>query len=89
MAADLYDVRRLRLLRELSLHGTIAATARVCSLTPSAVSQQLTLLEREVGSPLFIRDGRTLVLTEAARVLVDHTEGILAALEAARAGLPR
>ncbi|WP_233520155.1 LysR substrate-binding domain-containing protein [Prauserella sp. PE36] len=87
MPAELYDVRRLRLLRELSQHGTIAATARACSLTPSAVSQQLSLLEREVGSRLLVRDGRTLVLTEAARVLVEHTEGILAGLEAARAGV--
>lgn len=81
------EVRRLRLLRELSRHGTIAATARVCSLTPSAVSQQLALLEREVGSPLLIRDGRRLVLTEVARVLVTHTEQVLADLEAAEAGV--
>lgn len=81
------EVRRLRLLRELARHGTVAATARVCSLTPSAVSQQLALLEREVGSPLLIRDGRRLVLTEAARVLVEHTERILADLEAAEAGV--
>lgn len=83
----MYDVRRLRLLRELSQHGTIAATARACSLTPSAVSQQLALLEREVGSPLLIRDGRTLVLTEAAKVLVEHAERILTELERARAGV--
>ena len=45
------DVHRLRLLRELSRQGTIAATARACSLTPSAVSQQLAVLEREAGAP--------------------------------------
>ncbi|MQA10492.1 MAG: LysR family transcriptional regulator [Pseudonocardiaceae bacterium] len=83
----MFDVRRLRLLRELSVHGTIAATAAACSLTPSAVSQQLSLLEREVGSPLFVRDGRRLVLTEAARVLVEHTESILAELEQAKASV--
>lgn len=83
----MYDVRRLRLLRELSMHGTIAATATVCSLTPSAVSQQLSLLEREVGTALFIRDGRRLVLTEAARVLVEHAERILAELEQAKASV--
>ncbi|AXK31926.1 LysR family transcriptional regulator [Streptomyces armeniacus] len=80
-----YEVRRLRLLRELAAHGTIAATAEACHLTPSAVSQQLSLLEREAGTPLFVRDGRRLVLTEAARVLVAHTERVLAELERARA----
>jgi DNA-binding transcriptional LysR family regulator len=79
------DVHRLRLLRELSRHGTIAETARMCSLTPSAVSQQLTALEREVGTPLFFRDGRRLMFTEAARVLVEHAERILAELEEASA----
>lgn len=81
------DVHRLRLLRELSRQGTIAAAARTCSLTPSAVSQQLALLQREVGTPLFFREGRRLVLTEAAVVLVEHTEQVLADLEHARASV--
>ena len=81
------DVRRLRLLRELADRGTIAATAQACSLTPSAVSQQLAVLQREAGAPLLIRDGRRVILTEAARVLVARTERILAELEAARADI--
>lgn len=81
------EVRRLRLLRDLAAHGTIAATAQACSLTPSAVSQQLSALEREVRTRLFIRDGRRLVLTQAAQVLVEHTERILADLEEAAAGV--
>ena len=81
------EVRRLRLLRELAARGTIAATAEACSLTPSAVSQQLAALEREVRTPLLIRDGRRLVLTEAAQVLVSHTERILAELEEAEANV--
>ncbi|TCP52951.1 DNA-binding transcriptional LysR family regulator [Tamaricihabitans halophyticus] len=83
----MYEVRRLRLLRDLSVHGTVAATAAACSLTPSAVSQQLSILEREVGAELLLRDGRGLVLTEAARVLVRHTERILAELEQAKAAV--
>jgi DNA-binding transcriptional LysR family regulator len=79
------DVRRLRLLRELAARGTIAAAAEACSLTPSAVSQQLSVLQREVGAPLLMRDGRRVILTEAAQVLVTHTERILEELEAARA----
>lgn len=83
----MFEVRRLRLLRELAAHGTIAAAAEACALTPSAVSQQLSLLEREARTQLFIRDGRRLLLTEAARVLVAHTEIILSQLEQARADM--
>ena len=43
------DLRRLRLLYELSERGTIAAVADALQFTPSAVSQQLAVLEREAG----------------------------------------
>ena len=49
--ADL-DVGRLRLLREVSLRGSIAGAARSLGLTASAVSQQLAVLEREAGTVL-------------------------------------
>jgi DNA-binding transcriptional LysR family regulator len=79
------DVHRLRLLREVAAWGTISAAAEACSLTPSAVSQQLAVLQREAGAPLLVRDGRRVILTEAARVLVAHTEHVLAELESAQA----
>ncbi|WP_336082075.1 LysR family transcriptional regulator [Nocardia sp. SSK8] len=81
------DVRKLRLLRELAHRGTIAAVAEALRYTPSAVSQQLTALEREAGVPLLERSGRRVVLTPAAHLLVGHTETILAALERADAEL--
>jgi DNA-binding transcriptional LysR family regulator len=81
------EPRRLRLLRELASRGTIAATAQACGYTPSGVSQQLALLEREVRMPLLVREGRRVMLTEAARVLVGHAERVLAELEAAEAAL--
>ena len=54
---------RLRLLRELSERGTIAAVADALQFTPSAVSQQLAMLERETGVPLLTRAGRGVRLT--------------------------
>ncbi|MFC4127994.1 LysR family transcriptional regulator [Nocardia rhizosphaerae] len=81
------DVRKLRLLRELAHRGTIAAVAEALSYTPSAVSQQLTALEREAGVSLLRRTGRRVTLTPAAQLLVGHTETILAALERADAEL--
>jgi DNA-binding transcriptional LysR family regulator len=81
------DVRRLRLLSELARRGTIAEVARVVGYTPSAVSQSLALLEREVGVALLERDGRRVRLTPAAHGLVARTARVLAELDAAEADL--
>ena len=81
------DVRKLHLLRELAQRGTISAVAEALSFSPSAVSQQLTALERETGVPLLERTGRRVTLTPAALGLVDRTESILATLEEAAAEL--
>jgi DNA-binding transcriptional LysR family regulator len=81
------DVRRLRLLRELASRGTIAAVAEALTFTPSAVSQQLTALEREAGVPLLERTGRRVALTPAAHNLVRHADAVLDRLEQAAAEL--
>ncbi|MFR9752880.1 LysR family transcriptional regulator [Nocardia sp. 004] len=81
------DIRKLRLLRELAHRGTIAAVAEAVSYTPSAVSQQIAALEREVGRPLLTRTGRRVRLTPAGVVLVEHAEVVLADLERAEAAL--
>ncbi|ACZ88974.1 LysR family transcriptional regulator [Streptosporangium roseum] len=81
------DVRRLRLLRELSYRGTIAAVAEAMTFTPSAVSQQLAALEREAGVALLERTGRRVALTPAGVALVGHAEAVLERLEQASAEL--
>ena len=81
------DLHRLRLLRELAYRDTIAAVADALAYTPSAVSQQLAVLEREAGVPLLERTGRRVRLTPAARALVAHAEDILARMEGAEAAL--
>lgn len=81
------DVRRLRLLRELARRGTIAAVADALSFSPSAVSQQLSVLEREAGLPLLERTGRRVRLTPAGQNLVRHADAVLELLERADAEL--
>lgn len=81
------DIRRLRLLRELSLRGTLADVAVALHQSPSSVSEQLSQLEKEAGTPLLRRAGRGVQLTAQAEVLVGHTEQILALLETAEADL--
>ncbi|MEU4426065.1 LysR substrate-binding domain-containing protein [Actinoplanes sp. NPDC024001] len=81
------DVRRLRLFRDLDRLGTIAAVAAAHTYSPSAVSQQLAVLEREAGLALLERTGRRVTFTPAGRVLLRHADTVLAALEQADAAL--
>jgi DNA-binding transcriptional LysR family regulator len=81
------DLRRLRLLRELDQRGTIAAVAEALQFTPSAVSQQLAMLEREAGVALLERAGRGVRLTDPALVLVGHAEALLERAALAEADL--
>jgi DNA-binding transcriptional LysR family regulator len=81
------DVRKLRVLRELDERGTVGAVAEALHLTPSAVSQQLAALSREVGVPLLEPAGRRVRLTGAARVLLGHAHEIFARMEYLRADL--
>lgn len=84
---DVLDVRRLVLLREIQLHGSISGAAQALSYSHSAVSQQMTLLEKETGVPLLERLGRGVRLTSVAEELVRHTEDILRILERAESDL--
>lgn len=83
------DPRRLRVLREVALRGTITAAADALGYTPSAISQQLSALERESETRLVERAGRRVRLTEAGELLVARTEPVLTALEEAQAALER
>jgi DNA-binding transcriptional LysR family regulator len=71
----------------VALRGTVTAAAESLGFTPSAVSQQLSALERESGVTLLERAGRRVRLTDAGQVLVQRTEPVLAALEEAQAAL--
>ena len=81
------DLRRLRLLRELKVRGTIAAVAEALAYSPSSISQQLALLESEAGVPLLVKSGRRVQLTPQAEVLVAHTALLLERVELMEAEL--
>ncbi|WP_413767895.1 LysR substrate-binding domain-containing protein [Rhodococcus pyridinivorans] len=81
------SLRRLRMLRELHRRGTVTAAALALHYTTSAVSQQLTQLERDVGATLFERRGRRVQLTESGVLLAEHAEEILQSVERATTAL--
>ena len=75
------------MLQEFAARGSIARTAEALGYTPSAVSQQLAVLEREAGTPLLDRTARSAGLTPAGRRLAVHAERILAMVEEAESDL--
>ncbi|MFD5370156.1 LysR family transcriptional regulator [Streptomyces sp. NPDC127103] len=81
------DLRKLRVLRELSERGTVSAAAQALHLTPQAVSQQISALGRELGVPLTEPSGRRLRLTGAARIVLRHAEAVFTQVEQMRAEL--
>lgn len=83
------STHRLRILREVHARGTIHAAAEALFLTPSALSHQLSVLEREMGVPLLERTARSVRLTPAGLRLVEHAETILAQCEEAVSDVSR
>jgi len=81
------DLGRLRALDAIARYGTVLAAGVALRCTPSAVSQQLSKLERETGATLVEKDGRRLRLTDAGRLLADHATRVLAAVDEAESAL--
>ncbi|GGP73006.1 LysR family transcriptional regulator [Streptomyces melanogenes] len=82
-----WDIKKLHILRTLRDRGTVTATAEALLMTPSAVSQQLTNLAKQLGVPLLEADGRRVRLTDAAHLVLRHAEAVFAQLERADAEL--
>ncbi|WP_286256272.1 LysR family transcriptional regulator [Streptomyces graminofaciens] len=77
------EARHLRVLRAVAATGSFSAAGRELGCTQPAVSQQMKALESSVGTPLLIRTGRRMRMTQAGESLVRHAAGILAGLTAA------
>lgn len=83
------DTYRLRLLRELGDRGSVSAVAHALQITPSAVSQQLTVLQSESRVPLTERSDRRLVLTAAGKALAAAGVAVAKALADADSAVER
>lgn len=77
------DLHRLQFLREVASRGTMTAAADALAYTPSAVSQALSSLERDLGVQLLERQGRRVVLTAAGQALVRESDALFDAAERA------
>ncbi|PSK97769.1 DNA-binding transcriptional LysR family regulator [Murinocardiopsis flavida] len=70
------DLRRLRVLQAVAHYGTVTAAANALHMTPSAASQQVRQLGRDLGTVLLEPHGRRVRLTPAARGLLSHAAAI-------------
>jgi DNA-binding transcriptional LysR family regulator len=79
------DVGKLATLRAVVAHGSFSAAGHAIGLTQPAVSRQVSLLERQLGTQLVRRTQQGVHPTEAGRLLVGHAEAVLGRLALAEA----
>lgn len=77
------DAQRLAVLAEVAHAGSIASAAQRLAFTPSAVSQQIGKLERDLGCRLLERHPRGVTLTPVGQALLSHAETVTGELRAA------
>ncbi|WP_404385402.1 LysR family transcriptional regulator [Caenispirillum salinarum] len=75
------NYHHLRYFWAIAHAGSLTQVADRMNVSQSALSVQLRKLEEQLGHPLFQREGRTLVLTEAGRIALDYADTIFAAGE--------
>lgn len=83
------NLHHLRLFRAVAREGSLTGAARALNISQSAVSTQIKALEASLGHDLFDRIGRTLQLTEAGRIALDHADEIFRAADHLTATLDR
>lgn len=75
MELNQIDLNKVRVFAAVARGGSVAAAARTLSVTPSAISQSLSQLERALGLELFDRIGRSMRLTESGDELLQTYDG--------------
>ncbi len=83
------DLDALRLFLHLSRSLHFGRTSRECHVSPSALSRTIQRLEEESHAALFVRDRRSVALTDEGRLLQTFAQDTLARFEALEQRLSR
>lgn len=67
----------LAIVREVDKQGSLTAAADVLCLTQSALSHSMKKLEQQLGTDIWLREGRSLRLTQAGRHLLNVANRVL------------
>ena len=78
------DLGQLRYFNKIVEHRSFTRAAKDCFVSQPALSQQIAKLEKELGQPLFERQGRTIRMTPAGQILQNHAQKILQLVEDAK-----
>jgi LysR family transcriptional activator of nhaA len=73
-----FNYHHLRYFHVVAHEGHLTRAAEKLHVSQSALSSQIKQLEERLGQKLFERRGRSLVLTEAGRIALDHADAIFA-----------
>lgn len=83
-ACSMVETRHFRLVVAIESTGSLTGAARELGISQPAASQQLRSLERQLGTPLTLRAGRRLRLTEAGEIVARHGRVAIEAAHRAR-----
>jgi len=72
------DIRQLKTFVEVATNGSYARTAAIVGVAQSALSRQVSALERSIGDRLFHRTGRGVVLTELGERMLPRARALVA-----------
>ncbi len=75
------QLQQLRYIVEVAKTGNISSAAKKLFLSQPSLSQQIMKLEKELGIPLFIRQAKSVILTDAGEQFVQHAQRILGDVE--------
>ena len=78
------EAEQLRIFLAVAEQGSFTAAAKALFVSHSTTSRAVAALERELGTPLFLRQGRSVSLTQAGETLKPEAERILAMMEEVR-----
>lgn len=87
--APFLDSRHLRVVAEVARTQSVTRAADRLNVTQSAVSHQLRDIEERLGTPLFVRSGRRMLLTDAGRRLVETADRVLEDIARAESAVVR
>ncbi|KRP58874.1 LysR family transcriptional regulator [Pseudomonas trivialis] len=81
------ELAQLKMVRAVAQTGSVAQAALLLHCVPSNITTRIKQLESELGTPLFIRAGRGLVISAAGEIFLDYCERILALVDESKRAL--